>query len=104
MRKTGLVIVLVTCCVEVRGWSVKKSTDTNYMYHVQSNLPEVDGAPDETLMLGMVPLPPAPIEPGVPPTFPWAVGDSGTMGRAGEESGVVYLGIPNRLSFLLTLR
>ena len=69
-----------------------------------SLVPEVGGAPDETLMVGTEPLPPAPIDPGVPPTFPWAVGEAGTMGRAGEERGVVYLGIPKRLSFLLTFR
>ena len=70
----------------------------------QTNLPEVGGAPDETLMVGTGPPPPAVPDPGVPPTFPWAVGESGARGRAGDESGVPYLGIPNRLSFLLTFR
>ena len=68
------------------------------------NIPEVGGAPDETLMVGTEPPPPAVPGPGVPPIFPWAVGESGASGIAGDESGVVYLGIPNRLSFLLTFR
>jgi hypothetical protein len=54
--------------------------------------------------MGTGPPPPAVHGPGVPPIFPWEVGESGARGIAGDESGVVYLGIPNRLSFLLTFK
>lgn len=70
---------------------------------MKNNLPEVGGAPDETLIMGTGPPPPD-VPAGVPPSFPWEVGESGARGIAGDESGVVYLGIPNRLSFLLTFR
>lgn len=34
------------------------------------DVPEVEGAPDETLMEGTGPPPPAVLDPGVPPLFP----------------------------------
>ena len=57
--------------------------------HGSCLIPDLVDAPDDTLMMGIVPFPPGTTEPGVPPTFPGEVGECGTIGRAGEETGVV---------------